>query len=274
MIGPCSNSPRTLFQHLLSSVLCMRAQPPMPCDQLMRPHHGSGHTEKGHLLYTCAFDIIKCLPDSASSHLTLQCSFYASSPPPSLPHLFCEGDSTTSQRVEINAAPLQRTGRNQHHPKGGRRNQHHPKGGGSLVVCLWFCVVVLLGLSWLHGLFVVPHFGSGIGCIVVVRGLAFAVSVACVLVSGVGGAFGSSWGLTVLQGHCDREVQTLRLWEERSTSTQKTEEGQAAPASSTPLPHPPLFLPQERRGGHNKTQRERRKAAAPRRGESNRDIEK
>ena len=62
LIGPCSNSPLTLFQHLLSSVLCMRAQPPMPCNQLLRPPHGSSHTEKGHLMYTCAFDIIKCLP--------------------------------------------------------------------------------------------------------------------------------------------------------------------------------------------------------------------
>ena len=54
--------PLTLFQHLLSSVLCMRAQPPMSRDQLIRSPHGSSHTEKSHLLYTCAFDIIQCLP--------------------------------------------------------------------------------------------------------------------------------------------------------------------------------------------------------------------
>ena len=34
----------------------------MSRDQLMRSPHGSSHTEKSHLLYTCAFDIIKCLP--------------------------------------------------------------------------------------------------------------------------------------------------------------------------------------------------------------------
>ena len=61
IIGPCSNSPLTLFQHLLSSVLCTRVYPLISRDQLMRPPHGSSHTEKSHLSHTCAFDIIKCL---------------------------------------------------------------------------------------------------------------------------------------------------------------------------------------------------------------------
>ena len=48
------------------------------------PLHGSSHTEKGHLLYTCAFDIIKCL----SKKLTFE-------------FMMAHGDKTSWQRTNI-----------------------------------------------------------------------------------------------------------------------------------------------------------------------------